>query len=95
MEQENYNSFDENNIPEEYKPLSVGKFIGYNLLFMIPCVGFILVIVFACKGVKNKNVINWARAQLILTAIVVVLYILLLVFGVGAAIFTSGVSSMY
>lgn len=95
MEQENYNSFDENNIPEEYKPLSVGKFIGYNLLFMIPCVGLILLIVFACKGVKNKNVINWARAQLILTAIVVLLYILLLVFGVGAAIFTSGVSSMY
>ena len=95
MEQENFNSFDENNIPEEYKPLSVGKFIGYSLLFMIPCVGFILLIVFACKGVKNKNVINWARAQLILTGIVFVLYIIFFAIGLGAAIFETAATSIY
>lgn len=83
------------NIPEEYRPLSVGQFIGYSLLMAIPCVGLILVIVFACGGVKNKNVINWARAQLIIIAIVAVLYGLLLAFGLGSLVFNSALTSMH
>ena len=83
------------NIPEEYRPLSVGQFIGYSLLMAIPCVGLILVIIFACGGVKNKNVINWARAQLIVIAIVVVLYVVLLALGLGTAIYNSALTSMY
>lgn len=89
MEQEN------NNIPEEYEPLSIGKFIGFQILFAIPCVGLILAIVFACGGIKNKNVINWARAELILLGIVVLLYVILFVFGVGAAVFDSALTSIY
>ncbi len=83
------------NIPEEYRPLSVGQFIGYSLLMAIPCVGLILVIIFACGGVKNKNVINWARAQLIVIAIVVVLYVVLLALGLGTAIYNSALTSMH
>lgn len=85
------NSF---SIPEEYKPLSVGQFLGYTLLMSIPCVGLILVIIFACGGVKNKNVINWARAQLIIMGIAVIIYILILVFGVGTAIYNAALSTM-
>jgi len=81
-------------IPEEYKPLSVGQFLGYTLLMSIPCVGLILVIIFACGGVKNKNVINWARAQLIIMGIAVIIYILILVFGVGTAIYNAALSTM-
>lgn len=83
------------NIPEEYRPLSVGQFIGYSLLMAIPCVGLILVIIFTCGGVKNKNVINWARAQLVVIAIVVVLYVVLLALGLGTAIYNSALTSMY
>ena len=35
------------NIPSEYKPLSPWAYFGYNLLFSIPFVGFIMMIVFA------------------------------------------------
>ena len=31
-------------IPEEYKPISMWGYFGYELLFSIPCIGFILLI---------------------------------------------------
>lgn len=36
----------ENTLPKEYKPLSAWAYFGYQLLFAIPFVGFILLIVF-------------------------------------------------
>ena len=81
-----YNQYD---IPEEYKPLSIGQFIGYQLLFAIPCVGFIITIVFACGAVKNKNLINWARAELIIMGILMVLYFILMMLGLGVATINS------
>ena len=89
-----YNTQGDINIPEEYKPLSVGQFIGYSLLMAIPCVGIILIIVFACGGVKNKNVINWARAQLIILAIVIILYVILLALGLGTIVFNSALTAV-
>lgn len=82
---------------QDNEPLSVGKFIGFQILFAIPCVGLILAIVFACGAVKNKNLINWARAQLIILGVVILIYVLLLVLGVGTTIFNSAAirSSMY
>lgn len=77
------------NIPDEYKPLSIGQFVGYQLLFAIPCVGLIITIVFACGAVKNKNLINWARAELIIIGIVTALYFMLIMLGVGATLFNS------
>ena len=93
--EENQNVIDEKNIPEEYQPLSMGKFIGFQLLFSIPCVGFILAIVFACGAVKNKNLINWARAQLIIFGIFIALYLILMALGVGTAIFNSAATKIY
>jgi len=69
---------DLNEVPEEYKPLSTWAYVGLFFLSAIPCVGFICTIVFACGAVKNKNIANFARAQLIMIAIVVVIYLLLL-----------------
>ena len=49
-------------IPEEYKPISPWGYFGYNLLFCIPLVGFILLIVFSCGGTRNINLKNYARS---------------------------------
>lgn len=92
---ENQNVIVENNIPEEYKPLSVGKFIGFQLLFAIPCVGLILAIIFACGGIKNKNLINWARAQLIILGVVIAIYVILIMLGIGTAMFGTAMRSIY
>ena len=78
---------DENNIPEEYRPLSIGAFIGYSFLFAIPCVGFIIAIIFACGGVKNKNLINWARAELVIIGIIFAVYFFIFVLAFGMRIF--------
>ena len=79
-----------NTIPEEYKPLSIGQFIGFTFLFAIPCVGLIVTIIFACGAVKNKNLINWARAQLIILGIIVALYVIFFILlGVGSAVLTT------
>lgn len=80
-------------IPEEYKPISMWGYFGYELLFSIPCVGFIILLVFAFGGNKNINVRNFARSYfcyMIIIAIALALF--LFVFG-GMALFTSAASS--
>ena len=46
------------NIPEEYKPISMWGYLGYQLLFSIPLIGFILLVVFSLGGTKNINLKN-------------------------------------
>lgn len=75
-------------IPEEYKPISMWGYFGYELLFSIPCVGFIVLLVMAF-GSKNVNVKNFARSYfcyMIIAAIIFALFFF--VFG-GAAIFAT------
>lgn len=69
-------------VPSEYKPLSPWAYFGYQLLFAIPLVGFILLIVFSCGGTSNINLKNYARSYwcgliigLILAAVLVILII--------------------
>lgn len=69
----------------ENNPLSIWQFLGLQVLSMIPCIGFICLIVFACGAIKNTNVKNWARAMLLLIAIIFVIYMLLIMLGVGTA----------
>ncbi|MBR6159966.1 MAG: hypothetical protein IKQ40_06645 [Lachnospiraceae bacterium] len=54
----NYNT---PSIPPEYEPISMWGYFGYELLFSIPCVGFILLIVFAFTA-TNVNLKNFARS---------------------------------
>lgn len=76
-----------NNIPNEYKPLSAWAYFGYNLLFAIPLVGFIMLIVFSFDS-SNINRRNYARsffcAYLIALIIGVIVAILFTVLGVTA-----------
>lgn len=60
---------DNNNIPEEYRPISMWGYFGYEILFSIPIVGFICLIVFAI-GAKNVNKKNFARSYFCYTIIV-------------------------
>lgn len=62
-----------NNMPEEYRPISMWGYFGYELLFSIPCVGFILLIVFSVGGTKNVNLRNFARSYFCYLIIVAVL----------------------
>lgn len=80
---ENTNNEVVNSIPEEYRPISMWGYFGYQLLFCIPCVGFILLIVFSLGGTKNINLRNFARSYF---CFVIILLILLAVFiGIGGA----------
>ena len=76
-------------IPDEYKPITMWGYFGYELLFSIPCVGFIILLVFAFGGNKNINVKNFARSYFCYMIIAAVAFALFFfVFG-GAAIFAS------
>lgn len=66
----------QNDIPEKYKPISMWGYFGYELLFSIPCVGFILLLVFSFGGTQNINLKNFARSYfcfLIIAAIIAVI----------------------
>ena len=73
-------------IPEAYKPMSPWAYVGWRLLFMIPVVGFVLLIVMSFAP-RNKNLKNFTRSYwcmvllgLIIAAVIVVIAI---VAGVG------------
>lgn len=71
-------------IPAEYAPVSIGAYIGYSLLFGIPCVGLIVALVIAFGGNQKISLKNFARAYLIMLLIGVGISILIsIVFGVG------------
>lgn len=61
----------------EYKPISAWGYLGYELLFLLPVVGWIIMIIM-CFAPTNKNVKNFARAHVILYIILIVLVILLI-----------------
>lgn len=71
------------NIPSEYQPISMWGYFGYQLLFSIPCVGFILILVFAFGGAKNINLRNYARSFLCVYIIAVALVLFVMMFGLG------------
>ena len=66
---------------EEYKPISPFGYVGYELLFSIPVIGWVIQLVFAI-GHKNRNVKNFARSFYCVYLICIVLW-LILVFGFG------------
>ena len=77
------------NIPEEYRPISMWGYFGYELLFSIPCVGFILLLVFAFGGTTNVNVRNFARSYfcfiLIMLILSIIMAVILIASGVAAS----------
>lgn len=71
------------NLGEDYTPISMWGYFGYQLLFGIPCVGFILLLVFSFGGTKNVNVKNFARSYFCYIIVIIVLLLLLTMFGGG------------
>ena len=69
-------------LTDEYKPISMWGYFGYEILFSIPIVGFIVLIVLSING-KNQNVKNFARSYFCFTIIVLIL--LVSVAGAGAS----------
>lgn len=49
-------------IPEAYRPISMWGYFGYQILFAIPVVGWIIVVIFALTA-SNHNLRNFARSQ--------------------------------
>lgn len=86
------NNIQNYNIPEEYRPISMWGYFGYQLLFAIPCVGFIMLLVFAFGGTRNLNLRNFARSYFCFTIVMVILVVvLILLFG---GILGLGIASM-
>ncbi|MDR1518471.1 MAG: hypothetical protein LBS52_10395 [Dysgonamonadaceae bacterium] len=71
-------AFAENNglVPE---PMSVKDWVKTMLICIIPIVNIIMLFVWAFGDSTNKTRSNWAKAQLVLMAIGIVLYIIILV----------------
>lgn len=72
-----------NHIPSEYKPISAWGYFGYEILFAIPVVGFILLVVFSLGGTKNINLKNFARSYFCIYVIIIILVIIFLLLGVN------------
>ena len=84
------------NLPNEYRPMSAWGYIGYNILFSIPLIGFIMMIVFAFDNAYIARR-NYARSflwiMLICTILSILFFVLILVLG-GMTAFV-GSSAMY
>ena len=69
-----------NNIPESYKPISMWGYFGYQILFNIPVIGFIILLVFAFGGSGNVNVKNFARSQFCVFILFLLLALIIVAF---------------
>ncbi len=68
-------------IPEGYEPISMWGYFGYELLFAIPLIGWILCICLAFMA-SNHNLRNFARSQFCYLIIYVIVVCLLAGLGV-------------
>lgn len=66
---------------DEYKPISPFGYIGYELLFAIPVIGWLIQLIFAICH-KNRNVKNFARSFYCVYLLALIIYAIL-VFGLG------------
>lgn len=57
----------------DYTPISMWGYFGYQLLFSIPCVGFILLLVFSFGGTKNINLRNFSRSYFVFVILVLII----------------------
>lgn len=58
-------------IPVEYRPLSPWAYFGYNILFSLPVIGFILLIIFSLSN-SNINRRNYARSFIVIYIIIII-----------------------
>ena len=71
----------EGNYTSQYRPLSPWAYFGYNLLFSIPILGFIMLIVFSFSN-ENINRRNYARSffvELLLVLIIIAIMAVIMI----------------
>lgn len=68
-------------IPEDYEPIGMWGYFGYQFLFAIPVVGWVLCISFAFMA-RNHNLRNFARSQFCYLIIYIVIFCLLAGLGI-------------
>ena len=75
----------DNNVPSEYKPISMWGYFGYEILFSIPVIGFICLIIMSFAA-GNRNVKNFARSYfcMFILGIVVTIVLVAIAFAMGA-----------
>lgn len=77
----------------EFKPISMWGYFGYEILFSIPFIGFILLIVFSTGATRNVNLRNFARSYfcyyIIVAVIVGIVIAIMAATGVMAGIASS------
>lgn len=59
-------------VPDAYRPISMWGYFGYNILFMIPVIGWIFNIIFALGGTSNVNLKYYARSKFCLTVLALI-----------------------
>ena len=74
------------NIPQNLRPISAWGYVGYQLLFSIPLVGFILLIIFSFDD-SNINRRNFARSYFCVILIAIIIFAILMVCGVATLSF--------
>lgn len=81
--QNNYNNNYQpnNNDGWDYTPISMWGYFGWELLFAIPLVGFILLLVFSFGGTRRINLRNFARSYFCLLLALIALAVLAMMAG--------------
>ena len=77
-------------INNEYKPISMWGYFGYQILFALPIIGIISVICYAI-GAKNINVKNFARSYFC-TFIIFIIIAVIVVSTVGLESFINALN---
>ncbi len=70
----------------KYRPLSPWAYFGYQILFSLPVLGFIFLIIYSLSD-KNINRRNFARSYFCVLALLLIVFAVLLVLGIGTSIF--------
>lgn len=78
----------------EYKPITMWGYFGYEILFSIPLIGFIMLIVFSLGGTKNVNLKNFARSYFCYTIIALIIIGILVAVLTGMGVF-AGINSAF
>lgn len=79
-------------IPPEYAPISMWGYFGYQLLFAIPCVGFVMLIIYALSA-TNVNLKNFARSYFCVMIIGIILSVIF--FALAGATMASIMNELY
>lgn len=75
-------------LPPEYRPITMWGYFGYQILFFIPVIGWLILIIYACGGTSNINVRNFARSYFCVAILVIGLFFLLFSGGMFAYMFS-------